>query len=610
MSDLSTFYLSIAAAARNANVTQDFKIKLPDILLFLHCLRIDLRDSFNLHTKNGRAELMLWWLSHGVKNHNFLRLAKEQIDILNQPDPDVVQDTPLPISKGLMLLHQLRPDLQAAYSLKTQGDRARFLLWSIEFGSKEFSFLQPTKEQIDILNQPDPGVAQDGLTSITGALGLLYLGDPHLQKLFCIKSPAGRRKLLDWSSKKQARYSWLFLIQSPCSKQFELLSNQTEELGQAPAVKNDSLMREAGLNLVGLASGTLGVGEDVRMAAAAMQKAKLRFSVCDTSWTAECDISSNTLAPFVTNEPKFRTNLICLPARNAILTYLEDSTCFSGQYNIGACQWELPVWPTILTPYFDLVDEVWAFSRYAEKVYQRATHKPVIYMPMCVEYPRNPLLFSREKFRILSDAFVFLNIFDGNSSLARKNPLGAVHAFKKAFPKNSSVRLILKKMNVNGASKAWQAVQDALKDDPRIIVIDAIYTRNEVMTLLQICDAYVSLHRAEGFGRILAESLLFEKPVIATNFSGNVDFTNEETAFMVNGKNIPIKAGDYSDTEDQFWCDPDVDKAAEQMLLCYENPALRVKRAKLGKFLIKQNYSANTVGTLYRKRLQEVGILQ
>ena len=242
-------------------------------------------------------------------------------------------------------------------------------------------------------------------------------------------------------------------------------------------------------------------------------------------------------------------------------------------------------------------------------MFREATNKPVIYMPMCVEYPLVEAL-SREKFILSKDTFLFLSMFDCRSNLSRKNPLGVIYAFLKAFPNNPHVALVVKAMHGTNENSDWQKLTEIASRDNRIHILNETFSHAEVMGLIQMCDAYVSLHRAEGFGRILAEALLLKKPVITTNFSGNIDFTNSNTAFMVNGPMVPLKLGDYAAWENQYWCEPDIDEAAKQMLLCFENPALREKLATCGRDYIRAIYSSKAVGKKYRARLEELSLIK
>ena len=65
-----------------------------------------------------------------------------------------------------------------------------------------------------------------------------------------------------------------------------------------------------------------------------------------------------------------------------------------------------------------------------------------------------------------------------------------------------------------------------------IICVDMLI-KKEVNSLLADVDVYVSLHRSEGFGLVMAEAMYLGTPVIATNWSGNTEFMNNDTACMV-----------------------------------------------------------------------------
>ena len=125
-------------------------------------------------------------------------------------------------------------------------------------------------------------------------------------------------------------------------------------------------------------------------------------------------------------------------------------------------------------------------------------------------------------------------IFDFNSHLARKNPQAVIAAFRKAFPaKDKEVNLVLKVMNAKDTDPNWKAFLKLCEQDDRIWLITDTMDRPDVLALVESCDAYVSLHRAEGFGRTLAEAMMYGKPVIATGYSGNADFMHPDLSFPV-----------------------------------------------------------------------------
>lgn len=128
--------------------------------------------------------------------------------------------------------------------------------------------------------------------------------------------------------------------------------------------------------------------------------------------------------------------------------------------------------------------------------------------------------------------------------------MATVQAFKQAFPKtDKTVGLVLKTMNTNPASPEWQTFIKECQDDKRIYVLTDTLDRPEVLGLIDACDVYVSLHRAEGFGRTIAEAILLRKPVVVTNYSGNVDFSSRNNDLKVSFKLKDIEANQYS------WCE-------------------------------------------------------
>jgi glycosyltransferase involved in cell wall biosynthesis len=196
-------------------------------------------------------------------------------------------------------------------------------------------------------------------------------------------------------------------------------------------------------------------------------------------------------------------------------------------------------------------------------------------------------------------------VFDGFSTFSRKNPSGAVEAFTRAFARRDrDVRLIVKSMNGRCGGDEWIRLQRLAAADDRIVLIDEVFDRDRLLGLLNCCDCYVSLHRAEGFGRVLAEAMLLGKPVIATNHSGNTDFTHAGTAFLVGGSLVSVRPSEYFCAADQYWCNPDIDHAAEQMQRCLNDEAHRQQVAAAGQDFIRAHYNPQVVGQRYRERLE------
>jgi glycosyltransferase involved in cell wall biosynthesis len=130
------------------------------------------------------------------------------------------------------------------------------------------------------------------------------------------------------------------------------------------------------------------------------------------------------------------------------------------------------------------------------------------------------------------------------------------------------------------------------------------------MTALQnVCDAYISLHRAEGFGLGMAESMYLGKPVIATNYSGNTDFTMPSNVCLVDCDLIPVKPGDYAYYEEgQVWAEPNIEQAAQYMRRLFADRKYAQELGQLAQKFIRQNHNYKTVGDRYNRRLKEISV--
>jgi glycosyltransferase involved in cell wall biosynthesis len=214
---------------------------------------------------------------------------------------------------------------------------------------------------------------------------------------------------------------------------------------------------------------------------------------------------------------------------------------------------------------------------------------------------------TRADFDLPEGRFLYLFVFDFMSYPARKNPWACIKAFREAFPKGDEpVNLVMKVSNVQPNDPRWQEIAVALEADPRILKREFNLEKSEVMALMSVCDAYVSLHRAEGFGRTMAEAMLLGKPVIATGYSGNADFLTKTTGFPVRYKKAKIKANEYPAGDGQTWAEPDLKNAAEQLVRVFENAAERQKRSHKGQAHIAAIHGAMAVGNTVRHRLEQL----
>ncbi len=369
---------------------------------------------------------------------------------------------------------------------------------------------------------------------------------------------------------------------------------------------------QPGCNLVGFAHGEFGIGQHLRGVAAACEAVGLPFSIHNYSRTLHRQ-EDHSLDSHLDPGNPHRANLFCLNADSVLDLYDSDRRLFEGRYNIGYGFWELSDFPDAWLPVMNVLDEIWAPSRYVQQVLSEKTAVPVLHMPLAVDF-EVPGRYHRKDFGLGADQRVFLFTFDFSSRIRRKNPRGLVEAFNQAFPAaRRDVTLVLKCKTVDSVADQvadGHRLAKSVRDDPRIVLINETWPRNKVLDLIQCADVYASLHRAEGFGLGMAEAMKMGKPVIATDYSGNTDFTLPDNACLVGFSLIDVKAGENYDLEgSSVWAEPDVAEAAEHMRYLASDPAAAVALGAKGRRHIEQFHSPRTVGDRYRRRLRRIGLL-
>jgi glycosyltransferase involved in cell wall biosynthesis len=168
-------------------------------------------------------------------------------------------------------------------------------------------------------------------------------------------------------------------------------------------------------------------------------------------------------------------------------------------------------------------------------------------------------------------------MFDGRSTLARKNPMGAIAAFKRAFGPRDDAVLIVKAVEIGAEPRALADLRAAIADWPNIRILTEQLGDRDVLELLASVDALVSLHRSEGFGLPIAEAMTLGVPAVVTGWSGNAEFA-EGAVVAVPYRLVP--AADPSrryERPDLRWAEPDLDAAAAALRRLAADPAWRAE---------------------------------
>ncbi len=380
---------------------------------------------------------------------------------------------------------------------------------------------------------------------------------------------------------------------------------ETDFKGAVPAFTSE-------VTLVGPADVENGLGAGLRYMADGMMAANVNFSIFNRYGSNRSRSSDKRYAAFETDRPAAPINILNfnsdMLAENLLAGGPEH---YKGRYTIGYFLWESSRLSTAHKLGIQLVDEIWVPTAFMRELYAKETDKPV-YLCGCVIDPVPPLPLPVA----LPDAFNFVFTYDSASRAARKNPLAVVKAFQKAFTKNENARLIIKTQNADRLTNAiekqlYDELQQVMAADSRMQLINATWKAGEITGLLAAADCYISLHRCEGIGYGMAEAMGFGVPVIATNWSGNVDFTGESTAYPVPSQLVNIAPGQYHYADENTaaphqWAEPDIDKAAAIMHHVFTHQDEAAQRGKAGQALMKSQFTAAFVGARMKARITEI----
>lgn len=360
-----------------------------------------------------------------------------------------------------------------------------------------------------------------------------------------------------------------------------------------------------GVNLSGYFRAVTGLGQGARAVAQALQAGGIAH-VLD-NWSEFSPAPEHSTLTFSSRTP-YRFNLIHANADElSVFIRNRGRGRLQGHYNIGIWNWELSTFPEMWTGAFAHLDEIWAASAFARDSIASASPVPVLCMPYAVKVPQTfPRWMTRGVFGLPRAAFCFLFAYDAYSYTTRKNPLAVVRAFRRAFGGRPDAHLLVKVLHAHHDEPGFHALRHAAGGAANIRIMTSPLSREEMYGLTALCDAYVALHRSEGFGFPLAEAMAFGKPVIATGYSSNVDFMNNANSLLVEYRLVPIERDDGPYRRGAVWADADIDHAAACMRRLVDEPGLARRLGDQARLDMARDLSDEAVGRRIRARLEEI----
>lgn len=360
-----------------------------------------------------------------------------------------------------------------------------------------------------------------------------------------------------------------------------------------------------GINLFGLFRAEMGLAQGAKLYAHALECGKIPHVLLNLDfleWLAQNDHSYDS--QFV-QAPVYAVNVVHInPDQWREAIYPFGLQAFDRHYNIGVWLWELETVPQKWLPILAYVDELWVPSEFIAKALHKVTDKPVTVIPYGISVPFDETA-TRASLGLPEDRFCVLVMYDSNSYASRKNPAAAIKAYAKAFGKqNSATHLVIKVNNPKQAD--IQFFEREIEDRAGYTLITEQMEKPRLNALIRLCDVFISLHRSEGFGLVMAEAMALGTPVVATDWSANTEFMTRETSCMVNYQLVPVrKQYQYSEAS-QRWAEADIDQAAEYLKRLLGDKTYYRKKAEAGREWITSRFSPEESARKMRRRLEEI----
>ena len=517
-------------------------------------------------TKRQVKDLLV--LHGGVPSEAF---SRDEMALLVTEASGIEGGSPLFCLLGL-ILHQLRGDLRMSFPDPAGVNRARFALWYVTSGWSEFDLP------------------------------------------WALVAPVWRS--LDWRSAVWAAWRARFWVRSSSAREQQRRTLREHFARAAAAPIEPERPQPAslpdGVNVIGWTNAATGVGEACRGSLAALAEARVVHAVWSLVEPGTPESLGHGAGSAGQPGAPYEVDLLHVNAdMMRVITEALPSWVTAGRHRVGYWFWELSHFPLGFAPAFDLVDEVWAPTRFCLDAFAPLASVPVRWVPPSV--PRQPVAaMARHDWGVPEASFLFLCAFDARSVPERKNPNGVLHAFALAVEawrasaaNRKPLHLLLKVNHGEEAPELLRELEGRAAGLP-VTFSSATVPRQTIDSLIGGCDALLSLHRSEGLGLSLIEAMQLGRPVIATGYGGCSDFLDDETGWVVRHSLVPLRQAYGPYPAGAVWAEPDLGHAAELMVQVAGDAEGRERRAAAARRRVDEIYSPAAAGERFKREFDRI----
>lgn len=374
----------------------------------------------------------------------------------------------------------------------------------------------------------------------------------------------------------------------------------------SPSIATTMPAAGCGIAVAGELSNATGLGEGARLISRALTKMNVPNWGVDIASPWQLDkirMPSSAVEAIPRSAPLI---LHANPPTLPLVLWRLPRTVTRHRRIVGFWAWELQVVPDDWITAAKYVHQIWAPSRFTAAALQAVMpgRVRVVSYPMSIEPPQ-PSNMDRSSFGLPADAIVVLVSFNLASSMARKNPIGAIAAFRAAFGDRSDRILLLKITNPGHFPREFAQLVEAAKGS-NIRLETRSFSAEDNHALTAAADIVLSLHRSEGFGLVPAEAMLLGKPVIATAWSGNMDFMDADSASLVRYQLVPVQdpRGTYQ-LANAVWAEPSIDDAVAHLRQLAGDETARHALGERGRAMAKARLGTASLA----EAVQSLGVL-